>query len=46
MSSGRHTKNPVPIMIWGNLRREFESLDDTLTLCDISPKIMNFLYRE
>jgi len=43
MTTGSHTLNPVPLLVWGELRREFEDPDTRLSLCDITPRIVKHL---
>jgi hypothetical protein len=43
MTNGTHTSNPVPCMVWGPLCQEFKNLEERLSLCDITPKIVRFL---
>lgn len=40
MTNGTHTTNPVPILVWGPIRRDFEQPEESLSLCDVTPRII------
>ncbi len=43
MVTRQHTTNLVPLLLWGNISREFSTLPDPVPITQITPAVLRYL---